>query len=411
MRWLLTVRTKVLTDVKQSGRKHLIIIRKLLETTICTICHDYMYVPVMTGCGHNYCYFCISNWLNNTSSTELNCPQCRSSITSMPSLNVTLQQNLDALIEVLDKAEPEVIALLDAKRESLKEYKDDVAGNRLYQKVFENTAVAVVDEDDGVARCSNCHWEVEGSVCPHCQARMRNRVNETEFNSDEYSESELAELEQTLDEYRVRSAELMQDLGSADGHSSDGSLADALNRRFPIRQPRDFLHDDISGSSDSHYDEDKYYPDRRSASRSADADTPSDLEGFIVDDEDPAAHESEGSSTYNGSQPSSPASSFTRHRQRSPHITTRVARDSTDDSIVEVVRDLSTSGGGSSPSVNGSRATDTSRDSDYYENNEVDGFVSGDSLDDTEHKHAVTSSSAEEPARKRRYMVLDSDDD
>ncbi|AMD22395.1 HGR056Cp [Eremothecium sinecaudum] len=398
---------------KLGAQKHSQVIEKLIQTTVCTICHDYMYVPVMTACGHNYCYYCISNWLNNNSG-ELSCPQCRASISTMPALNVTLQQNLDSLLDVLDKSELEVTALLDAKEECLTEYKNDLANNELYRKVFDNTAMAVIDDEDGVARCSNCNWEVEGPVCPHCNARMRNRVNEDILNSDEYSEGELEELHNDVEEYRVRSAELIQNLEAVVGNDSDESLADALDRRFPIRQPRDFLHSEASDDSSDNYSDSRYYPEsrsRRKYSQSDEDESDGDLDGFIVSDER-EGNESEDSNTDTASSPvrlntvTAPSisrfSSDSDNSEDDSEIELLEARTATTTEILLKVdksdkeQDLDSMDG---------------KDSDYYEHHDEEGFVSGDSLDDKVQISSQKRSRTMKHERKRKFMVIESDEE
>lgn len=56
----------------------------------------------------------------------------------------------------------------------IKQYKKDLNSNNLFKKVFKMTGRAVIDTSDGVARCSNCHWEVHGDRCPNCNIRLRN---------------------------------------------------------------------------------------------------------------------------------------------------------------------------------------------------------------------------------------------
>ncbi|AET38394.1 ubiquitin-protein ligase PSH1 Ecym_2684 [Eremothecium cymbalariae DBVPG len=386
-----------------------------------------MYVPVMTSCGHNYCYYCISNWLNNNNATELNCPQCRTTIGAMPALNVSLLQTLESLIDVLDKGDPEVASLLAAKEESMNEYKSDVAKNGLYRNVFDNTAVAVVDDDDGVARCSNCHWEVEGSVCPHCHARMRGGVEEHTFNSDEYSDSELEGLEQNLDEYRVRSAEIIEELDSVVG-DSDESLAEALDRRFPTRQPRDFLHDEVTNLSDEYYDENKYYRhSSRITSTSEDEEFDSEMDGFIVNDEDDRCDSDEQTDEEFNDVLVRSGSIIRRHGVHKTQNTTGSSgsSDSTDSSNSEIevipsthvnpLEEVSLSITDDEEELRDNRTSSDSHNSDFYEHNDGDGFVSGDSLDDSRiieiRQHTRKARKKQHAFRKRKFMVLESDDE
>lgn len=60
----------------------------------------------------------------------------------------------------------------------IKQYKLDIEKQNLFKGVFKNTGQAVIDDADGVARCSNCHWEVHGNICPNCHIRLRNYIDE-----------------------------------------------------------------------------------------------------------------------------------------------------------------------------------------------------------------------------------------
>ncbi|KAH3673387.1 hypothetical protein WICPIJ_009839, partial [Wickerhamomyces pijperi] len=72
------------------------------------------------------------------------------------------------------------------RENKIKKYKRDLKTKKLYNNVFKNSAQAVIDKSDGVARCSNCHWEVEGNYCENCNTRLRNpnRIQEEFFDSD-----------------------------------------------------------------------------------------------------------------------------------------------------------------------------------------------------------------------------------
>lgn len=331
-----------------------------------------MLVPVMTSCGHNYCYDCISNWLNNNNATELTCPQCRTNVSIPPVLNVSLQQLVNTLIDTLDKDKDDTVALYLARDESVKQYKSDFSKNVLYNNVFGNTAIAVVDDDDGVARCSNCHWEVEGAVCPHCNARMRNRIGNGEnegFQSDEYSEGELESLENDVTTYRQESARQLHDLEAEDDEEEE-SLSDEMDRRFSVpRNPRNFLQEN---SSDGEKNANEY------------SEEDSDLNTFIVND-----YDSEIDDASNDSRDESSSNDKTK--------VSRSARTEFRDSQIE------------------DESNESDRDSDFYEHNDDGGFVSGDSLDDASIEEKPSSESEDEsgrPSRKRRFqVVLDSDEE
>ena len=225
---------------KKSTQDHLKIIGRVLDSSICTICHDYMFVPVMTSCGHNYCYECLSNWLNNNRTTlsELTCPQCRGVIKNEPVLNVMLQQMVDLMLEILsvgpEQNARELRTMKESRDISIAEYKADLCEETLYKNIFSNTAEAIIDEDDdGIARCGNCHWELEGPVCPNCNAQIRNYTdgaqNVDEIDPEEYSEGELEDVERDLDNYRAESARRVHDLEA----DEDRSLSDEMDHAWP----------------------------------------------------------------------------------------------------------------------------------------------------------------------------------
>lgn len=195
---------------------------QILDTTVCSICQDYMFAPVLTPCGHNYCYSCLCSWFGSSNVSELTCPHCRKSISTQPYLNFSLQQWIQTVLDTLKEAEQgkeNFEKLLNNRKESIDKYKKDESFNTLYNGIFSETALAVVDEDDdGIARCSNCHWELDpdfeegGNVCPHCNSRIRNHITSNgnsvrtdarpqrngNYDLSEYSEDELEDLEHDM---------------------------------------------------------------------------------------------------------------------------------------------------------------------------------------------------------------------
>ncbi|CUS21457.1 LAQU0S03e03048g1_1 [Lachancea quebecensis] len=305
-----------------------------------------MYVPVMTSCGHNYCYECISNWLVSNNANELTCPQCRSPLKEQPALNVALQNLLNYVLDSYGIGSSQNDS---TRAESVSKYRDDSYLDRLFKNVFNNTAMAVVDDDDGVARCSNCHWEVEGDICPHCSARMRNRaVEEEEFPSDEYSEDEIERIQYGANRGLGVQVEQGTEEQSESDFESDNSNLESQRGAFDNasghrQHGRSRRH--LDGSQ--HESEDLM--NSEGAMESEDPED-SDLDSFIVNEEE--EDEIDGP-------------------QEEPE---RVELDGSD------------------------------HDSDFYEHHDIDGFVSGDSLEnDSDEGHKK---------RKRRIqVVLDSDED
>ena len=58
-------------------------------------------------------------------------------------------------------------------------------GKRVFDKIFESTAMTLVDTSDGVPRCGNCHWEAHGSLCMHCGARFRIPRDDDYYDSED----------------------------------------------------------------------------------------------------------------------------------------------------------------------------------------------------------------------------------
>ena len=42
----------------------------------CNICKEEARAPVVTLCGHLFCWICLSEWFNNSANGGLSCPTC-----------------------------------------------------------------------------------------------------------------------------------------------------------------------------------------------------------------------------------------------------------------------------------------------------------------------------------------------
>ncbi|CCH41999.1 putative replicase polyprotein [Wickerhamomyces ciferrii] len=129
----------------------------------------------------SYVCTCLTEWLSD----NISCPACRSKIDQEPFFNVQLRDLCNTLFEMCQKISND--ELIDTKRHKLlqvESYNKDVSSNNKFKSVFKNIGQAVVDMSDGVARCSNCHWEVEGDRCPNCNIAIGNR-NELNIVSDD----------------------------------------------------------------------------------------------------------------------------------------------------------------------------------------------------------------------------------
>ncbi|KAJ9570041.1 uncharacterized protein HLK63_I05489 [Nakaseomyces glabratus] len=366
------------------------ILSKLLDTTICSICHDYMFVPMTTECGHSYCYTCLKTWFSSdTNRGGLSCPECRAIVNRIPIVNTALQSWLNNTLDILGvkkNDDDRYKRLMSAQSAEVRTYQDDKKADDLFGNIFKSSAQAIADEsDDGIIRCSNCLWELDvdedTNECPNCSARIRNGIprgngtsestREDLYNRDEYSEGEYEEIEDEL-----RNTGVVIRNGSIEpAHLPEGYEED------------DFSYDDededtpISGSRRQH-----------AASRFSSANMRSRLS--LHDDE--AEEEDDDDNDSGHSIAEQEEAGDYDNEERDSDLDSFIADD---DEVLEEepeeVQEIRSS------------AEDDNHDSDFYEK-QPDSFVSGDSLDD--------ESSAEEhgtsPKRQKRFrIVLDESDD
>lgn len=140
-----------------------------------------MVYPFNGPCGHASCYSCLKQWLLQNSS----CPICRGELHDRPLLNNNLKTITAHSLDFAKQLNPDIVDALNSAVAVVKgDYQKDLEGEGLFPNVF---ARATVDEDDeGVKRCSNCFWEVLGTICDHCGTRIINiNEDEEEINGDE----------------------------------------------------------------------------------------------------------------------------------------------------------------------------------------------------------------------------------
>lgn len=367
------------------------LLSKLLDSTICSICHDYMFVPMMTQCGHNYCYSCLTSWFDSNSTLELSCPQCRASISETPNLNSALQQWLDTLLDTLHRKEKDnkdFQVLHDAKNETESAYKSDKKNDNLFNGIFKTSAIGVVDEDDdGILRCSNCHWELEDDdegMCPHCNSRIRSRMttngipqrhtseDEEDEEGSETSEGEIEDIAQSIQRYQ---AEVQNNIAQLE--NEDGSLIGDLRSRFPF-----LVRSTTPGDAKVYFPTYSMYADNdmtlNENERSRRTRLIQDLE---------AAGRGEGDISQFRHVTDRMNSSTAQGGYVGTDISEDDSLDDQDEDDVVIYSDDEEPHGG----VVDLEAEDTDNsaqeqdyDSDYLEHYEEDGFVTGDSLDDGE---------------------------
>ncbi|CCH59109.1 hypothetical protein TBLA_0B02670 [Henningerozyma blattae CBS 6284] len=411
--------TSLIQRSKKTKNKLLI---QILDSTVCSICQDYMFVPMVTPCGHSFCYGCLCSWFSSSNVDGLSCPHCRTSITSAPYFNSTLKQWLEIFLDTLDdndKIKDIFKSMTEGKEESFKKYQKDKNNDQLYNGVFSETALAVIDEDDdGIARCSNCHWELDpdfeegGNVCPHCNTRIRNHVTSTStnvrtegFQSSEYSEDELEQLQDDITRQREPSEDSNNNINNGN----------ADNEESPNRKSITNIFDDKASEDDEYYSSEidapsttKFRPKtnkfgwkaniykQRTTSYNDEAgindelDMDSDLADFIADDDEIEVEElDDNEDEIDG----------IRIKHRTPsndgyEVTDGFSDD--DDDNQETLGPLSNK----EDMLNESE----SHDSEYYERNHS-GFVSGDSLDDSAEVQELMK------RRSRKRIIEDDEDD
>ena len=215
----------------------------LLESTQCGICHEFLAVPMMISCGHNYCYECLRNWFSSNPTRELNCPNCRVSVVDEPRLNLVLEQLTEAVLQLVWKRRKKMfrgnkgvlqeLGVLKKERfDAGFKYRKEKENGTLFDGLFTNSAIAIQDsgDEDGIMRCSNCHWELEpddmeeANVCPHCHFRIRNStvkrdsrgdILHDEVDREAYSEGEYERICEEIQKYSSSDLEEDSDGGSS----------------------------------------------------------------------------------------------------------------------------------------------------------------------------------------------------
>lgn len=126
-----------------------------------------MFVPCVLDCGHSYCYNCLTSWFE----TKNSCPTCRKRIRQPPSVSLVLKNVANIINTALAEADPSLAAGLEEKKNSqLEVYNKDLAEHKvLFPRLFATGETRpTVDQEDGVRRCAQCHWEIEDDEDGRC---------------------------------------------------------------------------------------------------------------------------------------------------------------------------------------------------------------------------------------------------
>lgn len=215
------------------------LILKIISSLECLVCSEVMHVPFLLPCGHTFCYGCLNAWFEN----KINCPTCRCELPSLPTLNIQLKEISNNITEtVVDSLEDNVHRnnLKQAKQAVLDEYEE--AKPNLFGDAFKTT-LTIIDNSDGVPRCSNCHWEAHGSQCLQCGARFRTARNDLYYDSDDgdaYNEDDEEDLE----------GETGNIEGIADAYDSEDSFVDSRGLDDINRDQDSYSDDGLLSSND-----------------------------------------------------------------------------------------------------------------------------------------------------------------
>lgn len=237
---------------------------EILSQLSCPICQDVPTQPhLLPTCGHTFCYDCIKSWFPCNPS----CPVCRAVIgEKKPILNHALKSVIHAVFSNLQSLTDQNTArsLNDWLIERNREYNTDRESDFPWlKKIPDNWARAVVDNEDGVPRCSACHWELIDGHCENCGRTMvgwQDRSDGDEIDGDEDDEE---------DENLFRHQHVTDGALSSDYDDYDNGLRDMPNRFVHNEADDDDDEDDEEEDDDGVLDE-EYESD----------------DGFVVEDDD-----------------------------------------------------------------------------------------------------------------------------
>lgn len=287
-------------DLDSAGRSELVfqfhtILNNLSIQLCCPICQDVPTQPyLLPTCGHTFCYSCIKHWFQCNPS----CPICRSIIgETKPILNHSVKNIIVALIDDLSQTAKE-LHLKDYKsykkklesweREKNEEFSVDKANDFPWlKKIASNWGRAVVDTEDGVPRCSACHWELVDGHCENCGRTMvgwQDRTDGDELDDDDDDEEDEDEFgrgprrdralhsdsddwedyDNGLNDMRGRIVDNEAEESDGGEEDGDGTEDNDAYRRRSHNERRDHHHGDETGYVDA-YDSD---------------------DGFVVDDDE-----------------------------------------------------------------------------------------------------------------------------
>ncbi|KAF7505391.1 hypothetical protein GJ744_000937 [Endocarpon pusillum] len=156
-------------------------VEDMRNLVLCKICIKPLYEPYTLGCGHTYCYSCLTSWFGGAPNRRKrkNCPDCRAAVAIQPSPNYLLRDLVHMFISRVELLpEDETTAEHDeAKRIEAQLIETDRTTRTdgepgLFKGAFSKARVQLYgpihDEEDGVLRCPRCTWEMEDGECGQC---------------------------------------------------------------------------------------------------------------------------------------------------------------------------------------------------------------------------------------------------
>ena len=141
----------------------------------CKICDRFLYEPYSLTCGHTYCYSCLTQWF--VSNKKKTCPDCRAVTKVQPTPSYVIRELVLIFVsrnELLPDGETAEEHHEWAKAEGKMVTDDRASTDRKTGGLFKGCFArgrrieALHDPGDGVDRCPECHWEMEGNVCSQC---------------------------------------------------------------------------------------------------------------------------------------------------------------------------------------------------------------------------------------------------
>ncbi|KAG4305261.1 hypothetical protein PORY_001431 [Pneumocystis oryctolagi] len=146
-------------------------IEVLKRSLTCEICTELLASPFMLSCGHAFCYGCILDWLFH----KRTCPTCRQTLSQRPALAYLVQEMVEVFVRRIEAQDPKGEGCAARKHQlEQRQRMENNKENLFYDFFLETPAFTGVlcDREDGVMRCMQCHWEIEGPICTHCGFRF-----------------------------------------------------------------------------------------------------------------------------------------------------------------------------------------------------------------------------------------------